>query len=81
MEAIRLEILSPEATLVDVDVERVELPGTLGRFMVLRGHAPLISSLEQGEIVYWTAAGEQRVALRSGVVEVLDNKVSACIEP
>ncbi len=76
-----LEILSPEQKLFSGEVESVTLPGTLGEFTVLKRHAPLISSLNQGEIKYRLKNGEeQRVAIRNGFVEVLKNHVSVCIE-
>lgn len=76
-----LEILSPEQKLFSGEVESVTLPGTLGEFTVLKRHAPLISSLNQGEIKYRLRNGEeQRVAIRNGFVEVLKNHVSVCIE-
>lgn len=76
-----LEILSPEQKLFSGEVESVTLPGTLGEFTVLKRHALLISSLNQGEIKYRLKNGdEQRVAIRNGFVEVLKNHVSVCIE-
>ena len=76
-----LEILSPEQKLFSGEVESVTLPGTLGEFTVLKRHAPLISSLNQGEIKYRLKNGdEQRVAIRNGFVKVLKNHVSVCIE-
>ena len=76
-----LEILSPEQKLFSGEVESVTLPGTLGEFTVLKRHAPLISSLNQGEIKYRLKNGdEHRVAIRNGFVEVLKNHVSVCIE-
>ena len=76
-----LEILSPEQKLFSGEVESVTLPGTLGEFTVLKRHAPLISSLNEGEIKYRLKNGdEQRVAIRNGFVEVLKNHVSVCIE-
>ena len=68
---ISLEIISAEQTLVNCLVNSVELPGTLGRFEVLRDHAPLLSSL---------APGDERVAIRGGFVEVADNHVNVCVE-
>lgn len=77
---ILLEILSPEKVLVHQMVSAVELPGTKGRFEVLRGHAPLISSLEAGVITYTTGRQVDSVRIASGFVEVCDNHVSACVE-
>ena len=47
-----LKVISPEKQYLCCEVTAVELPGTKGRFMVLRGHAPLISSLTEGFVRY-----------------------------
>ena len=78
---IILDIISPERTLVHESVGSVELPGTLGRFEVLKDHAPLISSLEKGSIVYKMDEGKEgSVAISSGFVEICNNHVTACVE-
>ena len=80
MNDIKLNIVSPESTVVDTEVESVTLPGTLGSFQVLRDHAPLISSLEKGEIVYVKDGQKNSIPIASGFVEVLSNTVSVCVE-
>jgi len=78
---IKLHILTPEGTLVQQDVDRVELPGSKGRFVVLKDHAPLVSSLVEGEILYGPLDGEgDMLRISSGFVEVIDNQVTACVE-
>ena len=74
---IHLDIISPEGTLVCEEVKRVELPGAKGRFVVLKDHAPIVSSLVEGDIVYDGGS----VHIKSGFVEVIDNHVTACVEP
>ena len=78
--AIALHIVSPEGTLVETEVSAVTLPGSLAPFEVLKDHAPLISSLDQGDIVYVDESGEQRLPIASGFVEVRDNQVDVCVE-
>ena len=56
------------------------LPGTIGPFMVLKNHAPIISSLEKGEIVYVSEGKESRLPINEGFVEVRDNQVDVCVE-
>ncbi len=75
-----LDVISPERTLVHAAVDAVELPGTKGRFEVLRDHAQLISSLEKGVIAYRNGENADKVAISSGFVEVNDNHVVACVE-
>ena len=77
---IFLEIVSAERTLVNRLVNSVELPGTLGRFEVLHDHAPLLSSLAPGEIVFTTGDQTERIAIRGGFAEVVENHVNVCVE-
>ena len=79
-EDLHLVVVSPEGTLFDDKVEIVTLPGELGSFSVLYGHAPLISSLVKGEIRYREDELEKTIGISSGFVEVKDNIVSACVE-
>ena len=78
--AIALHIVSPEGTLVETEVSAVTLPGSLAPFEVLKDHAPLISSPDQGDIVYVNENDEQRLPIASGFVEVRDNQVEVCVE-
>ena len=79
-DVIKLHIVSPEGTLVEQAVSAVTLPGTVGPFEVLKNHAPLISSLEKGDIVYVSEGAERRLPIASGFVEVRDNQVDVCVE-
>ncbi|MBQ8061533.1 MAG: hypothetical protein IJ205_06315 [Bacteroidales bacterium] len=79
--AIHLEIISPEGKILCQDTDRVELPGVNGRFVVLKDHAPLVSSLVEGEIVFGISEGKDGVVpIFSGFVEVCENHVIACVE-
>lgn len=72
---MRLEIISPEKSLFEGDVDSVVLPGTMGSFEVLENHAPIISSLEEGQIKVMAGQDSQSFDIKSGFVEVLKNKV------
>ena len=80
LDTILLTIHSPERTILERMVSKVSLPGTKGRFMVLRGHAPLISSLEEGRITFVSSEVEESVDIRSGFVEIAFDKVTVCVE-
>ena len=77
---ISLVILTPEKMLLEKQVSSVSLPGTKGRFMVLKDHAPLISSLEEGEVRYDSSEEGGSLYVRSGFVEIIRNKVTVCAE-
>jgi F-type H+-transporting ATPase subunit epsilon len=79
-DIIRLVVLTPQKTLFEGLVEKVELPGTKGRFMVLKNHAPLISSLSVGNVVYTSEGNESRIRIVTGFVRINDNEVVVCAE-
>ena len=77
---ILLDVISPDKTLVHRMVSSVELPGSQGRFEVLKNHAPLISSLVKGNITYKSGNRQESLPISSGFVEICDNHVSASVE-
>lgn len=78
---MHLRIISPIKPLFEGEVERVLLPGTKAPFVVLRSHAPLISSLTEGRIAYTTPSGEEgSLMISGGFVEVKENNIVVCTE-
>ena len=77
---LKLRIIAPDRMVFEGDVESVTLPGTVGSFTVLNNHAPIISSLESGRIVYKDANGQADIVVRSGFAEVSHNILSICVE-
>ncbi|MBO7070354.1 MAG: F0F1 ATP synthase subunit epsilon [Bacteroidales bacterium] len=80
MDCIRLHILSPEGTMADVMAELVELPGSKGRFEVLKDHGSMLSSLDKGIIRWRNVDGESSLEIKEGFVEIHDNEIHACVE-
>jgi len=74
--AMQVEILTPDATLFQGEAQFVGLPGADGSLGILSHHAPLITTLQAGEVLVRTAQGEERFAVRGGTVEVLHNRVT-----
>ncbi len=72
---MQLDIITADKTLFSGEIEGVTLPGSGGKFQILKGHAALISSLEKGMIVVKDKTGKQEFEVNGGVVEVLNNKV------
>ena len=78
---LKLIIVSPEKQLYQGDSQSVKVPGSLGEFEILDNHAPIISSLDAGQVVYVTGEGEtHECAITGGFVEVQKNVVSLCVE-
>jgi len=79
-DRFQLEIVTPEKKVVETAAEEVQIPGKDGYLGILPGHAPLITELSVGEIIYRDNAGEQRLAVAWGFAEVLPNKVTILAE-
>ncbi len=77
---MHLEIVSPEKTLYSGKAELVTLPGTNGSFTILEHHAPIISSLKKGALIYRANGSDIEIAITGGFVEMNNNEVSVCID-
>lgn len=71
-----LEVVTPTKKVFEGEVSLVTFPGKDGSFQVMHDHAPLVSTLKNGELSYKsTKGGEDSVEITGGVVEVLHNKI------
>ena len=77
---LQLRIVSPEKVEFDGPVESILVPGTMGQFEILNDHAPIISTLQKGDVEYVTKEGKVSLSILGGFVEVQKNKVSLCVE-
>lgn len=75
-----LEIVTPDQKVFEGEVLSATFPGTDGSFQILNHHAPLLSTLKKGKIVYKDKKNEYDVIVDGGVVEVLNNKVVVLAE-
>lgn len=75
-----LEILTPDKKVFEGEVNAVTVPGTMGSFQILKDHAPIISTLEDGPVIIKTKTDEQTFMIKGGVVEVLKNKIIVLAE-
>jgi len=73
---LTLEIVTPERSLASEEVDEVQLPGAEGYFGVLPGHAPLLASLQVGELWYRIGQDKHYVAVAFGFAEVLPDRVT-----
>ena len=70
-----VEVITPDKVIFSGEAESIKLPGASGQFEALNNHAPLISSLDAGNVVVKTTEGEQSFEIKGGIVEILMNKV------
>jgi len=73
---MKLEIITPDQKVYSGNIKLVKVPGSKGSFEVLKNHAPIISTLNNGEIkiidmqnktVFYEIGG--------GVIEVKQNNI------
>ena len=71
-----LEIITPEKEIFNGEVTSVKFPGTNGEFEILNNHAPIISTLEKGEIRIITSnKNTENFNINGGVIEMQNNKI------
>jgi F-type H+-transporting ATPase subunit epsilon len=75
-----LTIHAPDQLIFAGNVEKVTLPGAAGPFQVLKDHAPLVTTFQQGYVRYQADAKEHMLAVHQGLAEVLNNQVTILLE-
>jgi len=90
-----LEIVTPEASLFQGEVESVTVPGIDGEFQMLNNHAPIVSLLHEGNIkikgnLSITEEYQDKfsngndnsklLAINSGTIELKDNKMIILVD-
>ncbi len=80
--ALNLELVTPEKLLRSEEVHMVVVPGTEGDFGVLERHAPVMSTIRDGEIkIFKTAGGEpETVRVEGGFAEVGNDRLTILAE-
>ena len=66
---MKLEIITPETSLFKGEATSVTHPGLDGMFQVLNNHAPIISSLKSGEVVFELSGNESDAEMSNQVVQ------------
>ena len=72
---MHLEIITPDKTIFEGEVDSATFPGSKGSFQVLNNHAAIISSLEKGKVLYKVKDTESEMIVNGGIVEVLNNNI------
>ncbi len=73
---LRLEVVTPDRSVVTEQVDEVEIPGADGYFGVLPGHTPLLAVLQVGELWYRKGSEKVYLSIAYGFAEVLPDRVT-----
>ena len=75
-DTLRLEIVTPQATVVSEEVHMVTLPSIEGEIGIYPGHVRLITQVVPGEITVTKDGTNTLLAVGEGLVEVTPKQVS-----
>ena len=71
-----LEIITPETKMFEGEVKSVQLPGINGKFEILNNHAPIISTLNTGQIRIVNSNDQRELFnINGGVIEMQNNNI------
>lgn len=79
-EKLKLEIVTPKGAVLSDEVDIVTAPGFGGEFGVLANHAPLLSTIKIGSLVYRKGDQEEVLMVSGGFCEVSNNKLTFLVE-
>ncbi len=81
MENLKLEIVTPDKTVLSQKVAYVGVPGLEGQFGVLANHISMLSAISPGVLYYRLDDGQQKYAfVSSGFVDVNNNTITVLTE-
>ncbi len=73
---MRIEIVTPDKRIFNGEIKSVRVPGKKGSFQVLKDHAPIVSTLENGPVIIVDQEGKETIfEISGGVIEVKANKI------
>jgi F-type H+-transporting ATPase subunit epsilon len=73
---LKLEILTPDATVYSEDVEMVTLQGVEGEMGIYPQHVRLMTQLVPGEMVVQKGGHDDFLAVGEGLVEITNDRVA-----
>ena len=78
---MKVEIISPSATLFEGEASSVTVPSKMGPFTLLEHHAAIVAILEEGKVSLTDAKGEhQEFTIKGGFTENHANHLTLCVE-
>ena len=73
---LKLEIVTPDATVYSDDVDMVTVPGVEGQLGIYPLHVPVMTQMVPGEVVVNKGGETQLLAVGEGLIEIAGDHVS-----
>ncbi|MFL6795072.1 MAG: ATP synthase F1 subunit epsilon [Sphingomicrobium sp.] len=82
MADLHFELVTPDRLVMSDDVYMVVVPGTEGESGIMAGHAPYMTTLRDGEVAVYRAAGAhpEKIAVTGGFAEVSERGLTVLAE-
>lgn len=77
---MELNIITPDQAVFSGTANSVTVPGSAGSFEILKDHAPIISTLEDGNVTIRNNKEVKIIRIKGGVIEALNNKITVLAE-
>ena len=77
---MKVSVISPEKTVYEGEADQVIVPAWDGQLGVLRGHAPMLVLLGDGELRVTSGGSEQKFHISGGFMQVADDVVTVLSE-
>ena len=77
---MKLQVITPDKIAYEGEVSAVTVPGSAGSFQILKDHAAIVSTLEDGKVIIKKGNDEEVIIIKGGVVEVKDNNIIVLAE-
>ena len=77
---MKLTIITPDKLAYEGDVTAVTVPGSAGSFQILKDHAAIVSTLDDGKVIIKVNNNEEIIRIKGGVVEAKDNNIIVLAE-
>ncbi|MDP4198020.1 MAG: F0F1 ATP synthase subunit epsilon [Bacteroidota bacterium] len=75
-KALKLQLVTPDRTIFEGEVDELTAPGEVGPFTILINHTPIVSALVPGTFRYRFGKGEENFVLGGGFLEFHENQAT-----
>jgi F-type H+-transporting ATPase subunit epsilon len=75
MASLKIDVVTAERVVYSAEVDAVIAPGMEGQLGILPHHAPLMTTLQSGELVIRKGGQEESLAISGGFLEVRPDRV------
>ncbi|MDE2312293.1 MAG: ATP synthase F1 subunit epsilon [Patescibacteria group bacterium] len=73
MNKIHFQLVTPERTVLEEELDSLSCPTELGQITILPSHVPLVATITPGELIARAGEKEHSIAVSGGFVEIRPN--------